>query len=93
MLGSHYHRLNLINLSKMAVSGDQRTAGFHAAGSDPDVIDWDFGASFNQRQINNPVFAGNVMIDTNDLNLRLADEFLKFSFVETLTAAFHNTVT
>jgi hypothetical protein len=30
----------------MAISGYQRTAGFHAAGGDPDIINRNFGAFF-----------------------------------------------
>ena len=91
-LGSYHHRLYLQNLSKMPISCYQRASGFHAAGSNPNIIDRDLGTLFNQRQINNPIFAGNVMVDINDFNLQFSDKFLEFIFIEPLTAAFHKAV-
>ncbi len=76
----------------MPIPGYQGAPGFHAAGSDPYIVDRELGAFFNQRQINNPVFAGNVMIDVNDFNLQFAYEFLKLSFIEPLTASFYKAI-
>lgn len=48
-LWSYNHRIYLFNVFEMPVSGYQGAAGFHAASSNPNIVDWDLGAFFDQR--------------------------------------------
>jgi hypothetical protein len=76
----------------MSIFSYQRAPGFHTAGRDPNIVDRHLGTLFNQRQINNSIFAGNIMIDVNYFYLQFFDDFLKLPFIEPLAASFHEAV-
>jgi hypothetical protein len=73
----------------MFVPREKRAAYFHTTGCNPHIINGNFSSFFYEMEIDEGIFSGNILVDVENLNLKLVDNVLEFLLIVFLLATFH----